>query len=132
MSLRKKRRVPDPTKRLGKSAVSKGPARDKAHLARVRQWACIVCVNESLRGMMVGSGPIQAHHVRCIAPRSMGVRVSDYLTVPLCGEHHSVLHSLNEYRFWYNRHIDPRDFIRGFSPEGAAEIKRLTHKQEGT
>ncbi len=123
----KKRRTPNPLKVSTRSAVKKGPARDKEHLASVRQQLCIMCQSDMARGMRPGSGRVQAHHVRSIAPRTMGVRVSDYLTVPLCAEHHTILHAGNEYRFWYNRHVDPRDFIRSFSKQGAAEIARITN-----
>ena len=116
------------TKPVGASAVRKGPARNKSHLLAVRSWSCIVCDVEAKKGWIRGQGKVQAHHVRCIAPRTMGVRVSDYLAVPLCEEHHRMLHSGNEYRFWYNRHIKPAEWIAQFSPEGAAEIAAISRK----
>lgn len=102
---------PNPLKIDTRSAVKKGPARDKAHLARVREWGCLVCM---------ARGPNEAHHTR-----TMGRRVSDYLTVPLCRAHHTKLHTMNEGDFWIVCNIRPREWIARFSPEGAAEIAKL-------
>lgn len=115
---RSKRRKPvSPLKvgSVGRSAVRKGPARDAGHLAEVRRFGCWLCHKM----------PAEAHHVRCIAPRSMGKRVSDYLTVPLCKFHHSAIHEGCEQVMWALVDLDPRDFIRSFSKEGAAEIAKL-------
>ncbi len=114
-------------KRLGKSAVSKGPARDPEHLARVRAEGCLVCKGI---GMLTWARKeaSEAHHVRCIGPRTMGVRVSDYLTVPLCKHHHTRLHEGSEAKFWreYLYHpLDPAAWISNFSPEGKAAIAAL-------
>lgn len=67
------------------------PARDKGHLAFVRERGCVIC-----------GRPAQAHHLR-VGLRTMGRRVSDYLTLPLCEEHHTELHSGREEDFW-DRH----------------------------
>lgn len=113
-------------KRLGKtkvarSAVSKGPARDPAHLAKVRAWGCLVCVSQ--RGSY--GMPVEAHHVRCIGPRTLGKRVSDYLSVPLCPYHHVKLHAGDEQQYWESKQINPCDFIRSFSEEGRAALAAL-------
>lgn len=113
--LRKKARKPNPLKVSTRSAVRKGPARDNAHLEKVREWGCIVCM---------AHGPSEAHHVR-IGLRTMGKRVSDYLTVPLCRAHHTKLHTMNEGDFWIVCNIRPRDWISRFSLKGAAEIAAI-------
>lgn len=114
--IRKKARKPNPLKPQTRSAVKKGPARDEKHLEKIRAHHCIAfhCY-----------GVAQAHHVRCIGPRTMGKRVSDYLTVPLCARHHAELHSINEGYFWGSAGIRPEEWIAQFSKEGAAEIARI-------
>ena len=119
--LRKRKKQPDPTKRLGKSLVSKGPARDPEHLAKVRRQPCVAC---SALGFGV-SRVSEAHHVRSIGPRTMGKRVSDYITTPLCVHHHRELHNDGEAHFWHFRRIDPAAWIYNFSPEGKAAIEAL-------
>lgn len=106
-------------KALGKSAVDKGPARDVAHLAKVRAEPC-------LNANRACAPNIEAHHCRHIRPRTMGKRVSDHLTVPLCAWHHRYLHSMNEALFWIASNIDPAEWIAQFSAEGAAELARRT------
>ena len=115
MIKRKKRAPLLIPKRLGKSAVSKGPARDKEHLAFIRSLSCCVCHRS-------GS---QAHHVRSIGPRTMGKRVSDYLTISLCRQHHATLHSMNEGDFWTSCNLSPARWIATVSAEGKAEIAAL-------
>ena len=112
MTKRKPLLVP---KALGKMLTRKGPARDAKHLAKVREWGCIVCM---------ARGPSEAHHVR-LGLRTMGKRKSDYLTVPLCSVHHSKLHTMNEGDFWIVCNVWPRDWIARFSKEGAAEIAAI-------
>ena len=56
--------------------------RNKAHLAFVAAQPCIVC----------GRSPCDAHHLKFIQPRSLGRKVSDEFTVPLCRDHHQRLH----------------------------------------
>ncbi len=99
----------------------RAPARDEKHLAKVRQEACYVAGRWD-----ACEGGSEAHHVRCLGPRSMGVRKSDYLTVPLCRWHHIGLHRSKEETFWNFYNAEPADFIWGFSPEGKAAIEALT------
>jgi len=113
--------LPVVPKQTGKMRVSKGPERDKAHLAKVREELCIV----PWQAWGEGSSCIEAHHVRCIAPRSIGKRVSDYLTVPLCREHHARLHGMKEETFWLLVGKDPREWIRRFSDEGRAALAEI-------
>jgi hypothetical protein len=73
--------------------------RNKAHLAFVASQPCLVCQRL----------PCDAHHLKFAQPRSLGRKVSDEFTVPLCREHHQELHRHgNEMAWWTNLQIDPR------------------------
>jgi hypothetical protein len=73
-------------------------ARDKDHLRSICKQPCTVC----------GRTPCEAHHLRFAQPRSLGRRVSDEFTVPLCRLHHRELHQVgNELSWWKERNIDP-------------------------
>jgi hypothetical protein len=72
--------------------------RDKAHLTFVASQPCILC----------GKRPVDAHHIRFAQKQSVGRKVSDEFTVPLCRSHHRELHrSGSEYLWWENVAIDP-------------------------
>ena len=72
--------------------------RSKAHLAFVASQPCLVCQ----------SGACDAHHLKMAQPRSLGRKVSDEFTVPLCRRHHQALHrNSNERAWWQNQGIDP-------------------------
>jgi hypothetical protein len=72
--------------------------RNKAHLKFVASQPCLVC----------GRSPADAHHLRFIQPRAMGLKVSDEFTVPLCRIHHRDVHSFgDEVAWWQRRAIDP-------------------------
>ena len=74
-------------------------ARDTAHLQFVASLPCLVC----------GRTPSQAHHLRFAQPRSMGSKVSDEWTVPLCLLHHRALHDVgSEEKWWTEQRIDAR------------------------
>ena len=98
-----------------RSMAPKGPSRDKAHLDFIRSLSCAVCQR----------GGTQAHHVRSIGPRTMGKRVSDYLTIALCPTHHATLHSMNESDFWTSCRLSPARWIAAVSHDGAAAIAAL-------
>jgi len=52
--------------------------------------------------------PCDAHHVKIAQPRSLGRKVSDEFTVPLCREHHRDLHQHgNEANWWTKQGIEP-------------------------
>ncbi len=71
--------------------------RNKAHLAFVAAQPCLVCQRS----------PCDAHHLKFAQPRSLGRKVSDEFTVPLCREHHQDLHRHgNERAWWANLQID--------------------------
>jgi hypothetical protein len=72
--------------------------RDKAHLAFVAAQPCLVCRRS----------PCDAHHPKFAQPRSLGRKVSDEFTVPLCRHHHQDVHRLgNEVARWNNVQIAP-------------------------
>jgi hypothetical protein len=72
--------------------------RDKAHLAFVAAQPCLVCRR----------APCDAHHLKIAQPRSLGRKVSDEFTVPLCRDHHQQLHRRgNEAAWWSNLEIAP-------------------------
>jgi hypothetical protein len=71
--------------------------RSKAHLAFVAAQPCLVCRRS----------PCDAHHLKFAQPRSLGLKVSDEFTVPLCRDHHHELHRHgNERAWWANLQID--------------------------
>jgi hypothetical protein len=71
--------------------------RNKAHLVFVAAQPCLVCQRS----------PCDAHHLKFAQPRSLGRKVSDEFTVPLCREHHVQLHHHgNEMAWWANLQID--------------------------
>ena len=72
--------------------------RSKAHLALVASQSCLVCKK----------APCDPHHLKMAQPRSLGRKVSDEFTVPLCRRHHRELHRHgNERAWWQNQGIDP-------------------------
>src|SRR3954470_21727609 len=72
--------------------------RNKAHLIFVASQPCLVCQRT----------PCDAHHLRFAQARSLGRKVSDEFTVPLCREHHQELHRHgNELAWWANVQITP-------------------------
>jgi hypothetical protein len=72
--------------------------RNKAHLVFVAAQPCLACQRS----------PCDAHHLKFAQPRSLGRKVSDEFTVPLCREHHHELHRHgNERAWWANLQIAP-------------------------
>jgi hypothetical protein len=72
--------------------------RDKEHRKFVAGKPCLVC----------GRVPSDPHHLRFAQPRSLGRRVSDEFTVPLCRLHHRELHrGGDEAAWWQANKIDP-------------------------
>jgi hypothetical protein len=77
--------------------------RNKAQLAFVGAQPCIVCRRS----------PCDAHHLKFAQPRSLGRKVSDEFTVPLCRDHHRDLHRYgNEMAWWANLQIAPTEAAR--------------------
>lgn len=54
---------------------------DEAHLDRVASLGCVACLKDGTPGT-----PAHAHHIR--TGQGGGQRSSDWLTIPLCPEHH--------------------------------------------
>src|SRR5437016_3439139 len=74
--------------------------RNKIHLAFVAAQPCLVCRRS----------PCDAHHLKFAQPRSLGRKVSDEFTVPLCRDHHLDLHRRgNETAWWANLQIVPTE-----------------------
>lgn len=72
--------------------------RSKAHLLFVRNQPCLVCQQT----------PCDPHHLKFAQPRTLGRKVSDEFTVPLCRAHHQELHRHgNERAWWANLQIAP-------------------------
>ncbi len=72
--------------------------RSKAHLAFVALQPCLICQ----------MSPCDPHHLKIAQPRSLGRKVSDEFTVPLCRKHHQELHRHgNETNWWANMQIAP-------------------------
>jgi len=77
--------------------------RNKAHLRFVAAQPCLICRRQ----------PCGAHHLKFGQPRSLGSKVSDEFTVPLCREHHQQLHRHgNEVAWWANQQIVPIEIAR--------------------
>ena len=72
--------------------------RDKDHCKFVSAQPCVVC----------GRSPAEAHHLRFAQPRTLGRKVSDEYTVPVCRLHHRELHRYgDEVSWWAGVHVDP-------------------------
>jgi hypothetical protein len=70
--------------------------RNKARLALVASQPCLVCQRS----------PCDPHHLKFAQPRTLGRKVCDEYTVPLCREHHQDLHRHgNESAWWANIQI---------------------------
>lgn len=50
----------------------------RIHLRRVAALGCCVCANTAV-----------AHHIRTGTSSGMGMKASDFETIPLCNEHHT-------------------------------------------
>lgn len=112
----RKARIPKPLlpKNIGLSIISKGPIRDRSHLARVANHPCLVC----------GIQFAQAHHIRECYPRTLGVRIGDDKTAPLCVTHHAELHMHNTDDFWKRYGIDAKRWARNFYEQTIAGRNR--------
>jgi hypothetical protein len=92
--------------------------RSKAHLAFVAAQPCLVCQ----------ASPCDAHHLKIAQPRSLGRKVSDEFTVPLCRKHHRELHRHgNEASWWANMQVAPipiANELWDISPVNAASTTR--------
>jgi hypothetical protein len=72
--------------------------RDRDHVRLVAKQPCLIC----------GRRPADAHHLRFAQSRTLGRKVSDEFTVPLCRGHHREIHRYgNEAAWWKKARIDP-------------------------
>jgi hypothetical protein len=79
--------------------------RSKEHLRFVAQQPCLVCART----------PSDAHHLRYLQPRALGLKASDEFTVPLCRIHHRAVHRTgDEKTWWQNAGIDPVKIAREY------------------
>jgi hypothetical protein len=80
--------------------------RSKAHLGFVAAQPCLIC-----RRL-----PCDAHHLKFAQPRSLGRKVGDEFTAPLCRDHHRQLHRHgNEAAWWANQQIAPIEVAKELS-----------------
>ena len=86
---------------IDKSVLSLPAARrirDRDHVKLVAKQPCLIC----------GRRPADAHHLRFAQSRTLGRKVSDEFTVPLCRGHHRELHrGGDEAAWWKKAGIDP-------------------------
>jgi len=72
--------------------------RDRDHVRLVAKQPCLVC----------GRRPADAHHLRFAQSRTLGRKVSDEFTVPLCRGHHREIHHCGDEAAWWKKvGIDP-------------------------
>jgi hypothetical protein len=84
--------------------------RDREHVKSVAQQPCLVC----------GRRPADAHHLRFAQLPTLGRKVSDEFTVPLCRGHHREVHRSGDEAAWWNK--------TGIDPTAAARVLWLkTH-----
>jgi hypothetical protein len=116
----KETQSPGGTDRCGGKAKSTNPAgsvdksvlmhpeprriRDREHVRFVTQQSCLVC----------GRTPCDPHHLRFAQNRSLGRKVSDEFTVPLCRGHHRELHRHGDEAAWWRK--------LGLDPNAAARL----------
>ena len=91
--------------------------RSKAHLAFVRGLPCLICKQV----------PADAHHLKFAQPRTLGRKVSDEFTVPLCRTHHQLLHRQgNEKAWWADMQLDPLPIARDLWASSPVHVAALT------
>ena len=72
--------------------------RDRDHVKLVAKQPCLIC----------GRRPADAHHLRFAQSRTLGRKVSDEFTVPLCRGHHREVHRCGDEAAWWKKAgIDP-------------------------
>lgn len=82
-------------------------AAEQAHMGRVAELGCVLC-----RHLGYGPTPATVHHIR--EGQGMSQRSSNFLTVPLCPEHHqgaSGLHGLGVRGFNTRYKLDELDLL---------------------
>jgi ERF superfamily len=95
--------------------------RNKVHLGFVAAQPCLIC-----RRL-----PCDAHHLRFAQPRSLGRKVSDEFTVPLCREHHQQLHrNGNEAAWWANVQIAPTEVAKRLWEASLLQVHRSAPRSQ--
>jgi hypothetical protein len=112
-ALRRGRSGPDRATSVNKTVLTlplPRRIRDREHVKSVAKQPCLVC----------GRRPADAHHLRFAQPSTLGRKVSDEFTVPLCRGHHREVHRLGDEAAWWNK--------TGIDPTAAARVLWLkTH-----
>lgn len=72
-------------------------AKNPAHMAKVAQLPCVIC----------GRWPVEVHH--CIHDRFGQRKAPDTETIPLCRDHHQLLHA--DKRAWREAHGPDHGFL---------------------
>ena len=67
--------------------------RDREHVKSVAKQPCLVC----------GRRPADAHHLRFAQSPTLGRKVSDEFTVPLCRGHHREVHRCGDETAWWSK-----------------------------
>jgi len=67
--------------------------RDREHVKSVAKQPCLVC----------GRRPVDAHHLRFAQSSTLGRKVSDEFTVPLCRGHHREVHRCGDEATWWGK-----------------------------
>jgi hypothetical protein len=84
--------------------------RDREHVKSVAKQPCLIC----------GRRPADAHHLRFAQLPTLGRKVSDEFTVPLCRGHHREVHRCSDEAAWWKK--------TGIDPTAAARVLWLkTH-----
>jgi hypothetical protein len=77
--------------------------RDRGHLKFVASQPCLVC----------GRTPSDPHHIKFAENWTVGRKVSDRFTVPLCRVHHHELHRRGNERVWWpQKGLDPLEVAK--------------------
>jgi len=98
MRQRKIRRRSQPIDKAVLTLPAPRRIRDREHVKSVAKQPCLIC----------GRRPADAHHLRFARPPTIGRKVSDEFTVPLCRGHHREVHRTGDEAAWWNKiSIDP-------------------------
>jgi len=94
----KKRRRAAPIDKSVLSLPAPRRIRDRDHVRLVTKQPCLIC----------GRRPADAHHLRFAQSRTLGRKVSDEFTVPLCRGHHREIHRCGDEAAWWKKAgVDP-------------------------
>ena len=101
--------------------------RDRAHLKYVAGQPCLICSRT----------PSDPHHVKFAESWTVGRKVSDRFTVPLCRLHHHELHRRGDERVWrHQQGIEPLQVAKNLWSKthapGPDEIAHVSDSNRGT